>query len=149
MYPSTSTSTSTHHQQSPHQRQHNRQPSPEPFTNLSIRNSAAETLQSYELLSSWHAMNRNESLAQTRLHFLSVLSGFSAEDEAAQEDWKTDLTPLVHGQGKERERERGSLGGGSPATGKGKEKERGVGSPAGSGSGSGRKKRRSAAGGGS
>ena len=66
--------------------------SPETHQSLANRNAAVEVLQSYEQLS-WHALNRNESLAQTRLHFLSILAGFTKEDEAAQVDWKTDSTP--------------------------------------------------------
>lgn len=71
--------------------------SPETHQSLARRNAAVEILQSYEQLS-WYALNRNESLAQTRLHFLSVLAGFTAEDEAAQVDWKTDGTPHQPGQ---------------------------------------------------
>ncbi|KAL1589243.1 hypothetical protein WHR41_02006 [Cladosporium halotolerans] len=126
--------------------------SPETFDSFSERNAAAAALQSYEELS-WHALQRNESLAQTRLHFRSVLAGFSAEDEAALVDWKEDTTPIAHAQSERRkgssagtgkEKERSSLGGGVTPGGKGKERERsslGGASPA---SGSGRKKRRSA-----
>lgn len=98
----------------------------------------------------------SQSLAQTRLHFRSVLAGFSAEDEAALVDWKEDMTPIAHAQSERRkgssagagkEKERSGLGGGATPGGKGKERERsslGGASPAGSAGGSGRKKRRSA-----
>ncbi|KAM0703439.1 hypothetical protein Q7P35_009378 [Cladosporium inversicolor] len=66
--------------------------SPETHASLALRNQAAEILQSYEQLS-WYALDRNESLSQTRLHFLSLLSGFTPADEAAQVDWKTDTSP--------------------------------------------------------
>jgi hypothetical protein len=183
--------------------------SPETYASLSVRNAAAEILQSYEQLS-WYALERNEvrvtvakkkqktspsspskpstsptpalqtslrsstlslpdsltlakSLSQTRLHFLSLLSGFNAADAAAKVDWKLDHTP--HGSnglptsvysgmiplgGEERRKgsvvaggkgkERASLGGGEGRRSLGGEGSAGG---SGSGSGSGRKKRRS------
>jgi hypothetical protein len=38
-------------------------------------------------------LSPSQSLAQTRLHFLSLLAGFTNEDESARIDWKTDTTP--------------------------------------------------------
>jgi hypothetical protein len=38
-------------------------------------------------------MSLSQSLTQTRLHFLSLLAGFTPADEAAQVDWKTDTSP--------------------------------------------------------
>lgn len=132
--------------------------SPETHASLALRNTAAETLQSYEQLS-WHALSRNESLAQTRLHFLSLLAGFTADDESAQIDWKTDNTPHapdalptsiytglepLGGEGRRKSssagkgKERASLGGGAGGSGRASPRT----SLGGEGSGSARKKKR-------
>ncbi|GAB7324151.1 hypothetical protein MBLNU13_g07528t2 [Cladosporium sp. NU13] len=154
--------------------------SPETHISLAARNAAAEILQSYEQLS-WHALSRNEvrpspnpnptqpthhlttslvqSLAQTRLHFLSLLAGFTADDERAQIDWKTDNSPHapdalptsiytglepLGGEGRRKSssagkgKERASLGGGG---GSGRASPRT--SLGGEGSGSAKKKKRS------
>lgn len=136
--------------------------SPESFQSLHQRNVAAEILQSYEKLS-WYSMQRCEaslfhgarslpsilhhvstlvllrasnyaqSLTQTRLHFQNIVAGFTDDDEAAQVDWREDLTPRGDAVKREKGKERESLG----------ESRAGGGSAVASGSGSARKKRRS------
>lgn len=158
--------------------------SPETHESLHRRNVAAEILQSYEMLS-WFALDRNEvrssdntassplallahtrstiqSLAQTRLHFLSQLAGFTEEDEQAQVTWKPDTTPHnlnalptsiytgllpLGGEGRRKSstagkgKERASLGGGGRASPGGARASLGG---EGSAGGSGKKTRKSA-----
>ncbi|KAK5175355.1 uncharacterized protein LTR77_000494 [Saxophila tyrrhenica] len=89
--------------------------SPESFESLACRNAAAEILQSYEKLS-WLAMQRCESLTQTRLHFQNIVAGFTDEDEAKMVDYKTDNTPRLkpgeEPRGSRKGKERMSSGGG-------------------------------------
>ncbi|KAK3111217.1 hypothetical protein LTR53_013746 [Teratosphaeriaceae sp. CCFEE 6253] len=120
--------------------------SPEAFESLYQRNSAAETLQSYEALS-WHSFMRCESLSQTRLHFQNQVAGFTAADEAALVDWKEDCAPHPpkpgerpdpRGKGKGKGKERVASGqqgaaGAGPSAGRGEMSGPGGSSPAGKG----------------
>lgn len=101
------------------------------------KNQDPEIHRNYEILPLTSTNKRKrQSLPQTRLHFLSILSGFTDADEDAQVDWKTDSThhnapslpTSIHSRaeplggegrrkcssvGKGKEKERASLGGGS------------------------------------
>jgi hypothetical protein len=91
-----------------------------------------------------------QSLPQTRLHFKTILSGFTTADRTSLTDWPTDTSPhdpsryfhshlaaagLEEPLGGEGRRKCSS----SASTGKGKERESGRGSLGGEASGSGRK----------
>lgn len=70
------------------------------------QNSAAHILGSAELLI-WHSMARNESLPQTRLHFVRVLAGYESDDDELQwpDDGRSDeeFARLVEEERKRRE----------------------------------------------
>ena len=124
--------------------------SPEPFEHLAGREEAAQILQSYENLS-WYAAQRREvshippsatelelriceslklisnpqSIPQTRLHFQSVIAGFTASDAQPYIQWRTDTTPHVPDPPDSDPtvaRVKTSQSGGSRGAGKGKER---------------------------
>ena len=58
------------------------------------KNQDPEIHRNYEILPLTSTnKKKRQSLPQTRLHFLSLLAGFTPADEAAQVDWKTDSSP--------------------------------------------------------
>jgi hypothetical protein len=122
---------------------------------------ASKNIASQSIPTTVHRSHSRQSLAQTRLHFLSQLAGFTKEDEKAKVDWKTDISPHnpnalptsfftgeipLGGEGRRKSsaagkgKERASLGGGGRAS-PGRTSLGGEGGGVGS---SGRKKRRSA-----
>ncbi|KAK5136044.1 hypothetical protein LTR08_004298 [Meristemomyces frigidus] len=141
--------------------------SPESHMSVEIRNNAAQVLQSYQWLS-WWSFARSESIAQTRLHFQSLVAGFNSDDEASLVDWKEDCSPHPPKPGEEasgskggrKGKERASLPGAGngdavagpssppPTVGKGKGREKSEAAGTAGGSANAVKKKRKSGGGG-